>query len=62
MLCKAATTGFPHQVKSEEHEAQKFYADEVYYSCSASEWSCHMVYLLQEHYPDLDSDMSVVAS
>ena len=36
MLCKAATTGFPRQVKSEEHEAQKFYADEVYYSCSAS--------------------------
>ena len=57
MLCKAATTGFSHQVKSEEHEAQKFYADDVYYSFSASEWSGHMVYLLQEHYPDLDSDM-----
>ena len=27
MLCKAATTGFSRQVKSEEHEAQKFYAD-----------------------------------
>ena len=32
---------------SQEHEVQKFYADDVHYT----------VYLLQEHYPDLDSDM-----